>query len=359
MSAPLSAMVIKSTTAHIFHVGDSRIYRARRQYAGATHRRSPGHHFVRTELSGPRAGDQSPDRNRLPGASRSKRATFSCWRPTASTSMSAPASSPRRSTTMRRIWTRRRGSSSRRPTGTAARTISRSRSSASTKCRTAKPARFSAPSSELPLPPLLEARMMFDGYRIVRELHGSSRSHIYLAVDTETDALVAIKIPSIDLRDDPAYLKRFMMEEWVARRIDSPHVLKPLLAVQKAQLPLCRDGIHRRADPDAMDDRQSEAGPGNGARHRRADRQGPARLSPQGDAASGSAARQHHDRQDRNGEDHRFRLDQNRRRRRGGAPPATTTFWAPCNTPRRNIFAAKAARRAPTCSRSASSPIRC
>ncbi len=33
---------------------------------------------------------------------------------------------------------------------------------------------------ELPLPPLLEARAVFDGYRIVRELHGSSRSHIYL-----------------------------------------------------------------------------------------------------------------------------------------------------------------------------------
>jgi serine/threonine protein phosphatase PrpC len=84
-------------------------------------------------------------------------------------------------------------------------------------------------SSHLTLPPLLEARALFDGYRIVRELHGSSRSHIYLAVDIETDALVAIKIPSIDLRDDPAYLKRFMMEEWVARRIDSPHVLKPCL----------------------------------------------------------------------------------------------------------------------------------
>ena len=88
-------------------------------------------------------------------------------------------------------------------------------------------------SSELPLPPLLEARALFDGYRIVRELHGSSRSHIYLAVDTETDVLVAIKIPSIDLRDDPAYLKRFMMEEWVARRIDSPHVLKPCLHSRK------------------------------------------------------------------------------------------------------------------------------
>jgi serine/threonine protein phosphatase PrpC len=80
---------------------------------------------------------------------------------------------------------------------------------------------------ELPLPPLLEARAIFDGYRIVREIHASSRSHIYLAVDIETDALVVIKIPSIDLRGNPAYLKRFMMEEWVARRIDSPYVLKP------------------------------------------------------------------------------------------------------------------------------------
>ena len=81
--------------------------------------------------------------------------------------------------------------------------------------------------SELPLPPLLEARMLFDGYRIIRQLHASSRSHIYLAVDTDDDSLVAIKIPSLDLRGDQAYLKRFMLEEWVARRIDSAHVLKP------------------------------------------------------------------------------------------------------------------------------------
>lgn len=82
-------------------------------------------------------------------------------------------------------------------------------------------------ASGLPLPPLLEARQVFDGYRILRELHGSSRSHIYLAADVETEAVVALKIPSIDQRGDAAYLKRFMMEEWVARRIDSAHVLKP------------------------------------------------------------------------------------------------------------------------------------
>ena len=80
--------------------------------------------------------------------------------------------------------------------------------------------------AELPLPPLLEPRMVFDGYKIVRPLHSSSRSHIFLAIDTDSNDRVAIKIPSIDLRGDPAYLKRFMMEEWVARRIESPHVLK-------------------------------------------------------------------------------------------------------------------------------------
>jgi serine/threonine protein kinase len=80
---------------------------------------------------------------------------------------------------------------------------------------------------------LLEPRAIFDGYRIIRELHASSRSHIYLASDTESDALVAIKVPSIDLRDNAEYLKRFMMEEWVARRIDSPHVLKPCLQSRK------------------------------------------------------------------------------------------------------------------------------
>lgn len=81
-------------------------------------------------------------------------------------------------------------------------------------------------ASNLPLPPLLDARMVFDGYRIERQLHASNRSHIYLASDLESGEVVALKVPSIDLRGDANYLKRFMMEEWVARRIDSPHVLK-------------------------------------------------------------------------------------------------------------------------------------
>lgn len=83
--------------------------------------------------------------------------------------------------------------------------------------------------TELPLPPILEAGTVFEGYKIVREVHASSRSHVYLAVDVATDARLILKIPSIDLQGNLAYLERFMMEEWVARRIDSPYVVKPYL----------------------------------------------------------------------------------------------------------------------------------
>lgn len=81
--------------------------------------------------------------------------------------------------------------------------------------------------ADLPLPPPLEARAVFDGYQIHRVLHASARSHIYLAVDIESGRRVVLKTPSVDLRESPGYLERFQMEEWVARRIDSPHVLKP------------------------------------------------------------------------------------------------------------------------------------
>jgi serine/threonine protein phosphatase PrpC len=78
------------------------------------------------------------------------------------------------------------------------------------------------------LPPASPPRVPseFEGYRIVRQMHGSSRSHIFVAVDLDTGEKVALKVPSVDLRGSVDYLRRFAMEEWIARRIDSPHVLK-------------------------------------------------------------------------------------------------------------------------------------
>lgn len=77
----------------------------------------------------------------------------------------------------------------------------------------------------LPLPPVLESGDVLDGYRIEREIHATSRSHVFLVVDTDSGDKYVMKTPSIDLAEDPEYLERFLLEEWIARRIHSPHVL--------------------------------------------------------------------------------------------------------------------------------------
>ncbi len=81
--------------------------------------------------------------------------------------------------------------------------------------------------ADLPVPPTLKPRMLFDGYRLVRELHVSSRSQIWLAIDEDTNAEVALKVPSTEGRNSDDYLDRFLLEEWIANRLDNPHVLKP------------------------------------------------------------------------------------------------------------------------------------
>jgi eukaryotic-like serine/threonine-protein kinase len=80
----------------------------------------------------------------------------------------------------------------------------------------------------LPFPPELYEGVILDGYRVTRELHASSTSQLYLAIDTDTDEKVVIKTPSVNFEDDPAYLERFQLEEWIGRRIDSPHVIRTI-----------------------------------------------------------------------------------------------------------------------------------
>ncbi len=80
--------------------------------------------------------------------------------------------------------------------------------------------------SELPFPPNLKAGMNIDGYEIIREIHASKRSEVFLAINSENGEQVALKTPSVNFDDDPEFLSGFLNEEWVGRRINNPHVLK-------------------------------------------------------------------------------------------------------------------------------------
>ena len=93
--------------------------------------------------------------------------------------------------------------------------------------------------TELPFPPPLDNGMRIDGYRITRQLHASKRTELYLAVDEDTDKQIVLKAPSINFVDDPTFIEQFQHEEWAGRRISNPHILKILEPVRPRKFLYC------------------------------------------------------------------------------------------------------------------------
>jgi serine/threonine protein kinase len=90
--------------------------------------------------------------------------------------------------------------------------------------------------TELPFPPSdLSPGLILDGYRILRELHASKRTQLYLALDEETGTRVVLKTPSVNYDDDPLYIEQFLHEEWIGRRLYHPHVMRVLKPKRKRQ----------------------------------------------------------------------------------------------------------------------------
>lgn len=87
--------------------------------------------------------------------------------------------------------------------------------------------------TELPFPPALEPGMVLDGLRIEEEIHASARSQLYRIVDTSDDCQYVMKTPSVNFDDDPAYIERFIMESWIGSRIDSPYVAEVVTPKQQ------------------------------------------------------------------------------------------------------------------------------
>jgi serine/threonine protein phosphatase PrpC len=87
----------------------------------------------------------------------------------------------------------------------------------------------------LPFPPDLEPGMILDGYQILQEVSLSPRSQIYLAQDIETREKRVLKTPSANYCDDPWYLDGFIREEWLGQRLKHPGLLKTYRATRPKQ----------------------------------------------------------------------------------------------------------------------------
>ncbi|BBL59169.1 bifunctional protein-serine/threonine kinase/phosphatase [Methylomonas koyamae] len=83
-------------------------------------------------------------------------------------------------------------------------------------------------NGHLPFPPPLQPGMVLDGYRIEAELHASTRTQIYRAYDTVQQRRVILKTPSVLYDDDTHYIEHFLHEEWAGKRIQHANVLQVL-----------------------------------------------------------------------------------------------------------------------------------
>ena len=86
-------------------------------------------------------------------------------------------------------------------------------------------ARIAPEAARLPVPPLPRAGEVLDGFRILRPIAQGARSHVFLAEGPD-GARAALKIPAAETAADPAYLARFALEDWIARRVRSDHVVR-------------------------------------------------------------------------------------------------------------------------------------
>ena len=214
----LAAMIIKARTAHLFHVGDSRIWRLSGQSLEPLtddHRATYGGHSVLARAMGAgshvdidyRTVDLTPGDIFLLTTD----GVHDFWRP--SRVAQVIRDSPNFDSAAQQI-------------------ITDALEAGSTDNLTLQILRIDALADsdlgfndvQLPVPPLPRVGDMLDDYEILRSLHGNHRSHLFLAKDPN-GAKVALKIPGPDMAEDSDALRKMVMEEWIARRIDSPHVL--------------------------------------------------------------------------------------------------------------------------------------
>jgi len=82
---------------------------------------------------------------------------------------------------------------------------------------------------------LRDLGMEFDGYEVLSVIYRSDRSQVYLAKDLNNQQEVVLKLPAPELIDNEDYVENFLLEDWIAQRIDNKYVLKAVTQSRQRQ----------------------------------------------------------------------------------------------------------------------------
>ncbi len=77
----------------------------------------------------------------------------------------------------------------------------------------------------LKIPPVMQAGNTIDGLKILSAMHMGTRSHIYKVKCEQSGENFVLKAPSLNFQDDAVYLDGFIREQWVGRRLIHPGLM--------------------------------------------------------------------------------------------------------------------------------------
>ncbi|MGX9418187.1 protein kinase domain-containing protein [Vibrio sp. WJH972] len=100
------------------------------------------------------------------------------------------------------------------------------------------------------IPPALKVGNVIDDYRVESIVYEGSRSHVYLVSELESGKQMILKAPSMQYSDDTNYLINFANESWVGSQLTSDRIMKiyptPKASKFAYQLSEIIDGINLR-----------------------------------------------------------------------------------------------------------------
>ena len=79
--------------------------------------------------------------------------------------------------------------------------------------------------SKLVIPPAMQIGNEIDNFKIDKILHQGPRSHLYLATEKDSKQQVVLKMPSLNYSDDHTYLDGFYKEQWVGQQLKHPNIM--------------------------------------------------------------------------------------------------------------------------------------
>ena len=80
--------------------------------------------------------------------------------------------------------------------------------------------------TKLKIPPVMKTGVKIDHFEILEIIHHGVRSHVYRAKNLQDQKQYILKAPSESFAEDAQYLEGFIREQWVGRRIEHKQIMR-------------------------------------------------------------------------------------------------------------------------------------